>query len=107
MTRKLDKQVSASATHEISTADQLLKENNLDAAANAIENILKTATIPRRQRRAQNWFDAECYKERKKTLQALHTAKETNRLKDLQDYPEIRRKYKNLLKAKKSSHIET
>jgi hypothetical protein len=107
MTRKLDKQALASATHEISAAEQLLKENNLDAAANAIENILKMATIPCRQRRAQIWFDAECYKERKKTLQALHTAKETNRQRDLQDYSEIRRKYKNLIKAKKSSHIET
>lgn len=50
--------------------------------------VITKAIIVREKRHAQAWFDRECYKERKETLQALHAAKLYQRPADLTTYAE-------------------
>ena len=95
-----------SVTDRMPIIAQHLEEDNLDAAANMVENIIREATNPQRNRRAKAWFDAQCYRTRQQTLQALREARRTNNPEDLQTYAAARKTYKNLLSLKKAEHKE-
>ena len=69
---------------------------------------LKKAIQPTRKntRKAQEWFDTECYTYRKSALQALHAAKENRTIDNLEMYASKRKIYKKLIKEKKVLHME-
>jgi hypothetical protein len=46
------------------------------------------------QRKAQQWFDAECYEKRRDTLKALHKVRSLDSQENLHAYEEKRRRYK-------------
>ena len=65
--------------------------------------LFKTLTETRHisQRKAKPLFDSTCYQARKETIQALHKAKGTPSMNDIQNYANKRRDYKQLLMEKK------
>jgi hypothetical protein len=73
--RTLDRKLMESVTDRMPRIAQHLEEDNLNAAANMVENIIREATNPQRNRRAKEWFDAQCYRTRQ---QALREARRTN-----------------------------
>ena len=62
--------------------------------------------IPKNQRKSKAWFDSECYAERRKTLHLLQQARQQKTGTELQRYAEQRRRYKQLIKHKRTTHIE-
>lgn len=88
-------------------AEQVIKENDLNTALTTINKMLETSiTHKQNTRKAQPWFDKECYAERQTALSALHIAKMTLEPEDLRVYGEKWRYYKNLLKQKHTQYIE-
>jgi hypothetical protein len=83
-------------------ARKLIKDGKLDEAMGVATKLIHTATKIRRRIHAQIWFDRDCYRERKETLQA----KTYKQLSDLTHYAEKRRNYKILLKEKRADYIE-
>ena len=83
------------------------REGKLNEAMEISTKILQTAaTKTSRRRHAQIWFDRDCCRERKETLQALDRARKYNEQEDLTYYAEKRRRYKQLLKGKREEYIE-
>ena len=85
----------------------MIEESRLEDAAHFLEKHLIQTTSPRRKRRAQQWFDQECYKFRKEVIETLPQIK-TNIQKTtlLQTYNEKIRLYKRLVKEKKRTYWE-
>jgi hypothetical protein len=104
--RTLDRKLMESVADRMPIIAQHLEDDNLDAAANMVENIIREATNPQINRRAKAWFDAQCYRTQQQTLQALRQARRTNNPEDVQSYAAARKTYKNLLSLKKAEHKE-
>ena len=83
-----------------------IRENKLEEAANTIKEVIRAVAIPYKGRKVQPWFDGECYTHRRETLQALHKARDSKQITDLEEYANKRRRYKHLLKEKRKIHIE-
>ena len=83
-----------------------IKGNDIESAAITLEKTIQSALVYNPKRRAQKWFDEECYGKRKITLQALHTAKSSQNPEHIRSYSQIRKQYKNLLKNKRKDYME-
>ena len=105
--RKIDCNAIIQNKGLIKLLDDSIKEYNLDAAALALEETIKNAIIPKTKRRAKQWFDAECFEEKRRVLKALHVARTSHIQEDLKSYQSCRKKYKGLLKQKRNEHIES
>ena len=55
---------------------------------------------------AKPWFDQDCFRQRKITLETLHKARRSNATEDLAAYSNTRRSYKQLIKEKRKVHRE-
>lgn len=100
--RKLNPQLLQRNIDKIPCLLQSISEGNLDEAMEGITGFIQggiTTTV--HNRKAQKWFDKECYLERRSTLEKLHAARETKDRRDLEDYQLARRRFKELLKLKK------
>ena len=82
-----------------------IQQGDIDAAALVLEDRIKKSQVKvnRIKRKSQAWFDAACYKTRREVLEHLHAAKRTKSNEALLAYTNQRRKYKCLLKEKKSA----
>ena len=79
-----------------------INQRKLDEAMAGITEFIKDGiTVTEHTRRAQKWFDKECYIERRITLRKLHAARRTKGRRDMEHYQAARRKFKALLKRKK------
>ncbi|PNF13826.1 hypothetical protein B7P43_G12433 [Cryptotermes secundus] len=85
---------------------QIIEQNEIDDAARKMTEILQKAAPTAKERKAKIWFDAECYNMRKATIKALHRARQTQNSNELKEYAEKRKRYKALIKSKKTEHIE-
>ena len=96
-------QVATEAPDIITT----ILEGDLNGAIHMIEQAIHALTETRHasQRKAKPWFDATCYQARKETIQALHKAKGTPSMNDIQNYANKRRDYKQLLLEKKKKTL--
>ncbi|KAJ4426315.1 hypothetical protein ANN_27129 [Periplaneta americana] len=83
---------------EVSRAMQLLAEGQINDALLTANNLLQNASIPVRNRRAQSWFNKQCYDSRKETIQALWRSRV---------YAYKRSLYKQLLGESRVAYIET
>lgn len=91
----------------ITEAEKEMEQDNLNAALTIINKIIKSgATHKPKRRRAQPWFDRECYALRQETLKDLHTAKNSGLQEDLRKYGGKRKTYKTFLKQKKLDYTE-
>ncbi|PSN55010.1 hypothetical protein C0J52_02335 [Blattella germanica] len=87
----------------VTEAEKAIEQNDLNLALTLINKVINSGVIHQQNnRKAQPWFDKECYAKRKTTLNALRKAKFSRQKEDLRLYGEERRAYKNLLKRKKS-----
>ncbi|KAJ4451797.1 hypothetical protein ANN_03269 [Periplaneta americana] len=84
----------------------LIEEGKLEETLEVSTEVIKKSVKMRRRRQAQMWFDQECYKERKETLQALYIAETHRRQEDLATYAGKRRKYKSTIIKKSEEYIE-
>ncbi|KAJ4428050.1 hypothetical protein ANN_24064 [Periplaneta americana] len=106
-TRKIEQEIIKQNKDNIGRARTLIEEGKLEEALEVSTEVIKKAVkIRRRKRQAQMWFDHECYKERKETLQALYIAKTHRRREDFSTYAGKRRKYKSTIKRKREEYIE-
>lgn len=69
-------------------------------------SILQSAIISSKPRKAQPWFNKQCYHKRKEALSALHKARDAGREEDLKNYAEKRKVYKQLLKTTRAAFTE-
>ena len=86
------------------TISKMALEGNLDEAANMLEYMLQGVNISEMsiKRKAKPWFNATCYRTRKMTLAALHTARETPNSAHLHEYARKKKMYKTLIKETKA-----
>lgn len=105
-TRELNIEKLREAEQEIQSIKENIRQNKITEATEKIEHLIMSATTKRTRRKAKPWFDATCYSQRTKTLEALYQAKSTNKRRDLDYYADSRRKYKLLLKEKQNEFTE-
>lgn len=106
ISRKLDLEALKSNTQALESMKRHLRDNNINLTLTTIQDALKLATVPAKQRKAKPWFDTECYQHRRVTLDTLHKARLKNSRTNLEEYAKIRKEYKRLLKNKKAQFIE-
>lgn len=99
--RQLNNQLLSQKTSEWREFENHIKENDIELAAITLEKTIQSAMVYNPERRAQKWFDKECYGKRRTTLQVLHTARSSRSPEDLRYYSQNRKEYKDLLKAKR------
>lgn len=104
--RQLNNDVLNQKTNEWREFEVHIKENDMELAAITLEKTIQSTLIYNPKRRAQKWFDKECYGKRKTTLQALHTAKNTKSPEDIRFYNQSRKEYKSLLKTKRKEYLD-
>ncbi|KAJ4437610.1 hypothetical protein ANN_17755 [Periplaneta americana] len=92
-------------TKEISDT---IQKCNIEEAVKIMERCIQGATLKsnRQNKRAQPWFNQECYKARKHTMIALKKALSTQTVEHLQRYNVSRREYKNVIKRTKENFQE-
>ena len=93
---------------EIRALTQAAEQKPLEELSIQAVERLQQALIPVRisTRKAQAWFDAECYARRKLVLEALHKARTERTPDNLGTYSSERRSYKRLLLEKKTTYLE-
>ena len=92
---------------KIAQIESLIDNARLDEAMQAIEDVLRQAAKPRKKRRAQQWYDEECYILRKEILEILHhQRKSVDNPSLIRTYSEKRGNYKKSLKEKKRAYWE-
>lgn len=105
--RKFDVHSLSQQQTKITDLQEKIEQNDIDAAAEIMEDIIKGATSPIKKRRSQKWFDRTCYLERKRVIQALHKARISNSREDLTTYSALRKQYKTLLRNTRNNYIES
>ena len=105
VSRHIDEEKWETRKMEIPTIMNMIRRGKLDKATTILtENIVEAANNgPRAARTAKPWFDVECYTTRQRTLRLLHEAR-TPGQDVLTEYAEQRRKYKLLLKEKRTAY---
>ena len=106
ISRKIDENILRENKDKLAVFENKIQEKDIDAAALALEDIIRTATSTTTERRAKRWFNKRCYMERKRVLLALHTAKRTHNQEDLNTYSRLRKEYKNLLRKTRDDFTE-
>ncbi|KAJ4448805.1 hypothetical protein ANN_00196 [Periplaneta americana] len=104
--RKIDSTQLEHYEKELTYSRQLIRNGKTDEALKEIQTIIEHVAIPKKPRKAQPWFDRQCYEARKVILSALNIARENGAESQLRNYAEKRRKYKTLLKEKRAEYIE-
>lgn len=107
LSRKIDTNKIEERPEQIVQINKLISESRLEEAVQTLEELLTQAARPRKERKAQPWFDQECYLVRKDVLQTLHQLKsyqENNTL--LTTYSNKRRLFKKILREKKKTYWE-
>ena len=105
--RELDSSLLRQNTDKIPYILQAVNEGKLDEAMSGITDFINGGIVTTEStRRAQKWFDGECYNERRNALRKLHIARRTKDAKDLKCYQIARKSYKELQKRKKREFRE-
>lgn len=105
-TRKIDENKLELQREEINKARQLIEIGQVNEALTMTISILQSAIISSKPRKAQPWFNKQCYNKRKEALSALHKARDAGREEDLKNYAEKRKIYKQLLKTTRAAFTE-
>jgi hypothetical protein len=107
--RKINADKIKEETHKIQQVEKLIEQEDLEGATTALNELLQNATEYNKGngRRAQGWFDAECYLKRNLVLQYLHEIRknpfDTSRKGR---YAIERSSYKSMIKRKKAEYWE-
>ncbi|KAJ4451785.1 hypothetical protein ANN_03257 [Periplaneta americana] len=104
--RKLD--VGKIQEKDLENVISIIQEGDVDTALETIEKRMKEA-IPHHKdntctRKAKPWFNAECYSQRKATLNALHSARELKTEAAYRNYADKRREYKETVREAKTTY---
>ncbi|PSN42778.1 hypothetical protein C0J52_18131 [Blattella germanica] len=106
ISRKLNVEKIRESRDELEEARRLAKKGESDLALSSALKILHGASICNHRRKAQQWFDKECYSLRKETLNLLYKAKNSKLHTDLEIYAKTRKAYKSLLRNKRADYME-
>ncbi|KAJ4441179.1 hypothetical protein ANN_11030 [Periplaneta americana] len=92
----------------VNSAIEHISRGDMDAGLETMENIIMSAMMPAKSvaRKAQPWFNAKCYEARKKTISALHKARDSGLPNHLKEYSHTRRAYKMVLKETKQHMVQ-
>ena len=87
---------------------ELIEDGKINEAAKILKQTVKNAQIVEAvyERKAQPWFDQECYTERQKVLHHLHRARNSHLGEDLQQYNKKRRAYNKTLRKKRETSFK-
>lgn len=107
--RTLNQKALQKAGDNIASLQQTITQNDIETAAQHITRTITAAqtTYTQHKRRAQVWFDAECYRKRTEVLTLLHRARDFNEMGVLQEYSKARRNYKCFLRDKRAEYLES
>ena len=77
-----------------------MRSNTIHVAANLIEELILETThaVDTTKRKSKPWFNKECYEARRKTINALHKARTSGSVEDLDIYTRLRREYKSKIR---------
>ncbi|KAJ4443190.1 hypothetical protein ANN_04840 [Periplaneta americana] len=81
--RKIDIEKLERNKDKIDEENQLIIQEEIDKGVTQITEIMQACTSPNKERKAQPWFDKDCYNKRKETITALHRARTTNQTEKL------------------------